>query len=181
MKRVARTVRRGHLLPAVLGVTDGILTALTLAAGRLVEAAARIDITFALRIAAGALLSSAFVFFVARYAELRGELIHAEQQLNLAVHGRLATTRLGRVVFREALVAAATASACAFVGALVPLLAAVLLPGPSWLAIAVAVIALGALGHSLASVLHGNQLRWTVSLVAGGVLLSLAGIALQIA
>lgn len=58
----------------VLGVSDGTLTALTLTAARLTEPGPSIDATLILRIAVAASVTSCFVFFAARYTELRRSL-----------------------------------------------------------------------------------------------------------
>ena len=57
-----------------------------------------IDLSLAVRIALAVSLSGGFLIFVAEYARLRGELIHAERHLNLSRAGRLATTKLGKDV-----------------------------------------------------------------------------------
>ncbi len=57
------------------------------------------DFNLAIRVATAALVSGGFVFFVAKYAELRGQLIQAEKELNLTSHGKLATTTLGKKFF----------------------------------------------------------------------------------
>lgn len=78
---------------------------------------------------------------------------------------------------------AATGIACvaSFFGALLPLLAGALLPGPSWLAVPLALAALAALGFGLARVLEGSPARWATALVAGGILLTAIGAELKIA
>ncbi|WP_213069428.1 hypothetical protein [Methylomicrobium album] len=91
-----------HRLDLVAGWRDGILTALTLASGRLLDADTPIDAGLALRVATAAAVSGGFILFVAHYAELRSELIHAERQLNLRSHGCLAATRLGRMALYNA-------------------------------------------------------------------------------
>jgi VIT1/CCC1 family predicted Fe2+/Mn2+ transporter len=176
-----RRALREYFEPTVIGLADGILTALTLAAGRLAYGQGDpISAGLALRLAAAALVSSAFVLFVSRYAELRGELVHAERQLNLAPRGRLATTRLGRAVLRESTVAAVLGSACSFVGALAPLGVGAMVPRPTWLAIAVALAALAALGFGLAWTLAASPVRWVAGLTAAGVVLSFVGAQLRI-
>lgn len=172
--------RPENLLPVVLGLTDGILTALTLTAGLLTRAGDAVTLGLAARIAAGALASGAFVFFVARYAELRRELIRAERELNLTAHGRFATGRLGRAALRDALLSSAISSLAAFVGALVPLVAAAIFPGLRWASIVAALIALALLGVGLARAAHGRAVWWCMALVAGGVALSGVGAALKI-
>jgi len=172
--------RRTGFLPGVLGFTDGILTALTLVAGRLTHVGQPVSLSLSLRVAAAALTSGAFVFFVARYAELRRELIHAERQLNLTSHGRLATGRLGAIVLREALVSATVSSFASFCGALLPLLAGALFPRHSWVSILAAEIALALLGSGLAREVHGRWVRWSAGLIFGGLTLSAIGAYLKL-
>jgi len=168
------------LFALVIGLVDGILTALTLAAGRVVGSSAPIDLSLALRISAGASLSGAFIFFTAEYARLRRELAHAERQLMLTPRGRMAATKLGGAVFRETVTGALISSTCSFLGALLPLVIGSSLPERSWLAIVAAIFALGALGAGLARLVYGNPLRWAVVLIVAGSLLSLLGIRLHI-
>lgn len=134
----------------------------------------------ALRVGAAAAISGAFIFMVAHYAELRGELVEAERQLNLTAHGRFATTLLGRAAFNEAVVGALIASICTFCGALLPLLVGVFVPQVRWLAIVVALLALGLLGYFLAWAVYGHPLRWMIALVVGGIVLAFVGMQLDI-
>jgi predicted membrane protein (TIGR00267 family) len=180
MNRPFGSLRDRTLLPTVLGLSDGILTALTLAAGQLTEPHHQMPLARGIRIAVAALVSSAFVFYVAHYAQLRGELVHAERQLNLMSHGHLASTRLGRSVRMEALVSAVLSSVASFWGALIPLLTGVLLPTLRWGPIVTSLASLGVLGIALARVVHGSYWLWCGGLVTGGVLLSLVGIWLHI-
>jgi predicted membrane protein (TIGR00267 family) len=172
--------QRKQLLPLVLGLSDGVLTALTLAAGRLLDVRSHIGIGMALRIAVTALATGAFVFFVARYAELRSELVQAEKQLNLLSHGRFAASKLGRDILHEAIVAAVVSSASSFLGALTPLTIAVLCPGSRWAAVLVALIGLALLGVGLAKAVSGNMLHWATTLVVGGIALCVLGVQLRI-
>ncbi len=172
--------RRENLLPLVLGFSDGILTALTLAAGRLMTAGQPVSFSLGLRIAAGAFASGAFVFFVARYSELRRELIRAERQLNLTSHGQLATSHLGTQALQEALLSGLLSSLAAFCGALVPLLAAALVPAHGWVSIAAALVTLALLGVGLARAVHGRVIYWLLALMAGGAVLSVIGAYLKI-
>lgn len=111
MRLILPAFGRRVLLPSVLGLTDGILTAVTLAAGSLVAPGGRpMSAHLAIQIAVAALTSSAFVFYVAQYSHLRGELVRLERQLTFTDHGRFAASRLGRSVALEALFAAAVSS-----------------------------------------------------------------------
>ena len=172
--------RRVDLHPIVLGLSDGILTALTLAAGRLTNDSQSLGLILGFRVAAAALISSAFVFFVARYSELRGQLIRSERQLNLTAHGQFAASRLGHAVLMESIRAALLSSLSSFVGAVFPLAIAALMPSLHWAAVVAALIVLAGLGAGLARSVHGSWVRWSLGLVVGGVLLTLAGIHLRI-
>jgi predicted membrane protein (TIGR00267 family) len=180
MMGAAWLFQRIHLFAFIIGLVDGILTALTLTASRVVNAQDAIDTALALRIAAASSLSGAFIFFVAEYARLRRELVHAERQLNLAAKKHLAATRLGRAVFRDTVSGTAIASACNFLGALLSLVWSVLWPDRSWLAIVFAIVALGALGAGVARVIYRNPIRWAITLMAFGIVLTLVGMQLRI-
>jgi VIT1/CCC1 family predicted Fe2+/Mn2+ transporter len=180
MNIVSWLFRREHMFALLIGVVDGILTALTLAAGRVLSVADALDSTLAFRISAASALSGALVFFVAEYARQRGELVRAERQLSLTAHGRLAATRLGRAALYDAASGAALAIICNFLGALVPLLIGVALPSVSWLAAVVAIAILGALGIGIARAIYWNPLRWAMVLMLAGALLTLIGVQLHI-
>jgi predicted membrane protein (TIGR00267 family) len=171
---------RGRMFALVIGVTDGILTALTLAAARVVTSADPLTANLALRIAAASSLSGMFVFFAAEYIHQREWLARAERQLSLRSGGHLAATHLGRAVFRETLGAAVLSSACNFAGALVPLLAGAMVPEHSWLAVAVGILVLGALGVAAARATHGRMLVWVGTLMVAGIILAAIGLELRI-
>jgi hypothetical protein len=66
-------------------------------------------------------------------------------------------------------------------GAFVPLMLATTLPGPTWVAAAVAIGALGVLGAGLATVVRGRQIVWAAFLVLGGVAVTAIGAWIKIA
>lgn len=173
--------QRDRLLPLAAGLCDGILTALTLAAGRMLDADRPMTMSVALRVSTGALASSAFIFFVGYYASLRGELIHAERELSLLTRGHFAETKLGAAILREALTATLVASVCSFLGALAPLIISALWPRRAWLGIVAAIGILGLLGLSLAKTLYGNSARWALALILSGLALAYLGFHLRIA
>lgn len=162
-------------LDVVAGVVDGILTALTLSASRILHSGQSVSLSLAVRLGAAAGLTTIFVFFVAHYAELRAELIRAERQLNLVSHGHLVASRLGREVVHEALIGAAVAAACSLVGAVVPLTLSACLPGPPLAAIGATILILGGLGALLAGSLYGSRLLWALAIMAGGAALTFIG------
>lgn len=176
--RASQTVKR-HLFPLVIGIADGILTALTLAAGRLLSAE-RLGGGLALRIAVAAAVSSAFVFFIAEYSSLRAELVQFEKYLSLRQPGKLASTQLGRKALRRALLGALISAGSSFLGALVPLGCEAIFPKLRWLPLAIALSALALLGVSVGHSVHGRPWLWSLALVLAGILLSVLGAALRI-
>ena len=174
-------ISRERLMPPVLGFVDGILNALTLAAASILHRGKPIGLGLTLRVGAFAVVTAAFVLFVARYADARTELVRQSRQLSLASHGHLAETKLGRAVLREALGDATLASTTSFLGAVLPLAVATAIPAESWVAVVVAVVLLSALGVVVAVVVHGRRIYWALALGSGGVALSLIGLTLRIA
>lgn len=179
MTRAARPWLERYLLPLSLGVADGIVNALTLASGAVLSGTG-LDVVLALRVGAVALVTAVFTVFVAEYAQLRAELAGAARALSLTSSGQLASTQLGRQVFREAATASVVASLASFAGAAVPLLCGALFHGLGWLALVVSVVALGALGAALARAVGGHRLRWVTALVVMGVAVAALGTQLDI-
>lgn len=180
MKGRRRPRGQQRLRAPVLGFVDGIMNALTLAAGSILRSGEGMGVDLAVRIGGFAFVTGWFVLLVSGYVGLRSELVHAERQLNLTEHGRLATTRLGHVVLREALIDAGAGGAASFIGSVIPLLAAQAIPGYSWISIAIAISMLAALGALLARTIHGRPTVWAVALTVGGVVLTAIGFQLHI-
>jgi len=163
--------QRNNLFAVVIGLMDGILTALALAAARIISAGDPITLDLAARISTGAAISGLFIFFVAEYTRQRADLVSAEMHLRLSSEGKLAVGALGRSAFNRAVRGAAISGVCSFMGALLPLLPAALFPRLAWLALVAAFLALAALGIGLARVASASPIRWAVGLlVIGGVL-----------
>lgn len=180
MRIAWRSIGKKVLLPVTVGITDGILTALTLTASSLTSNQPHVTISIALRVGGVAFFSGAFVYFIAKYAEFRQELVHAERELSLLAHGKLALGYLGREALREAGFATLLSSSAAFLGASGPLLIATVFPHYPWVSVVTALIALALLGIALAKVLYGNMLRWALALLIGGAVLTAIGIQLGI-
>jgi len=164
----------GHRAIA-MGLADGILTALLLASGRLLGRGDPMDGGLAFRVAVGAMATGAFIFYVGRYAELRGSLIQAERQLNLASRGKLATTRLGRAVLVEAARDSAVSGLSSFAGALLPLPLAVGVPSAPAVAVVLPLAMLAVMGAVLARVVAGSPAVWAGGLVVGGAAMAALG------
>ncbi|MGB8365205.1 MAG: hypothetical protein WCE20_11855 [Rhizomicrobium sp.] len=163
------------------GLVDGILTALTLASGKILGPATGLNVNFALRVGTATALTTLFVFFVAHYAELRAEIHRAERELNLLSHGKLAAGALGRRAVQEAFAGSLVAALCGLVGAMVPLLLCYALPNPRWLGLSITVAFLGVLGAALAHSFHGTKRSWALTLMLGGAALVWIGLQLDIA
>ncbi|MCW3996141.1 MAG: hypothetical protein NWE98_08350 [Candidatus Bathyarchaeota archaeon] len=171
---------REYIFAIMMGLTDGILTALTLASGRILYSPETANISLAIRVAVASSLSGLFIFFVAQYTRLRGELVRSEKELNLTPKGQLAATRLGRAILMETLRGAFISSIFTLLGAFLPLASGLLFPTFSWLTIVFAVGSLGFLGGAASRFAHGNPVVWSTGLVLMGILLTIAGIQLQI-
>jgi hypothetical protein len=175
----------GVQLDVVAGIVDGILTALTITAAKILGGdgggAGGVDLSLAMRVSLAAGLTTIVAFFLAHYAQLRSGLNRAEHQLNVLRHGRLATSDLGRKVLQEALEGATVAAMCSVLGAFVPLIVGILLPAPPWLGCAVSIAILGALGGLLARSFEGSIAIWTAALALAGVTFTGIGVALRIA
>lgn len=173
---------RDALLPAALGFADGILNALTLTAGNLLEQSGRgVSVGLALRVSCVALVTAGFAMFVGEFTSARATLRHSAKQLTMETERGLFGTKLATDVVWRAVRQSLIASATSCVGALAPLLLASQLPGPHWIAAAIAVAALGALGALLGSISLGSPGRWTACLLAGGAIVTVIGAALHIA
>jgi VIT1/CCC1 family predicted Fe2+/Mn2+ transporter len=177
-----RPLNRDALLPAALGLADGILNALTLASGHLVGArSSSVTVGLAVRVSIAAFVTAGFAVFVAEYADARGTLRRGARQLNMTSERRLARSDLGRLAVKHALGQCLLASGTSLLGALLPLLLASAVPGPTWIAAVIAVLALGALGFGLATVVLGSRAKWTASLLVGGTAVTIIGAWINIA
>ncbi|MEU6284404.1 hypothetical protein [Streptomyces sp. NPDC047028] len=165
----------------MLGLVDGLLNALTLAAASLVGEGQQVNYLLAVRVGLVALTTAAFAVFVADYAERRAYLVRASRQLNLTRRGQLATTRLGRLAAARSLLATAIACTASFTAAALPLLAGAALPGLSWMVAVMAIAALAALGAVLGHLFAGRPSLWATALGCGGVAVTCIGVWLHIA
>jgi VIT1/CCC1 family predicted Fe2+/Mn2+ transporter len=173
---------RRHSFAAVLGITDGILTALTLASARIIQANSHhsFPLSLAVRVATASALAGGVVFFTAELAQRNFELVHAERELNLAARGYLATTRLGHFVLVESLGAATVVTASTFLGAFLPLLLGATFREFPWTPIGFAIALLGILGALIGRVTYRSKFRWATALMGTGGALTFLGVWLHI-
>lgn len=167
-------------VPFLIGFIDGMLTALSLAAGKLFEPNDHITLMLALRVACVSLASSGFVYFVATYTDLRGQLVHAEKELNLTKSGQLAKSRLGKKVLVQSTLDAIISGVSGFIGSLIPLGAAIVVPNWPWIAIAFSSFILGSLGYILGRCVGRSPIIWALALALGGLLITYIGFLLHI-
>jgi predicted membrane protein (TIGR00267 family) len=146
----------------------------------LIKSSTLFDFNLALRVAVATLVSGGFVFFVAKYAELRGQLLQAEKELNLASSGKLATTALGRKVLLTAINDAIISGSSAFIGAFLPLLIAAIDPYLPWLTLSVSIAILAIFGFILGKTVGRYPIIWSFALIVGGGLIVAIGIELHI-
>ncbi len=111
------------LFPVTIGLSDGIITSLMIAASRMAEPSS-VSAYFALRVAAGSAIVGMFSFFVAEYSRLRNELSRSSRQLGYPSPSFLLRTRLGRSILVEAITGTSASGVSGFTGALIPPLAA---------------------------------------------------------
>lgn len=173
---------REALLPAALGFADGILNALTLTAGNLIQQNSQgVSLGLALRVACVAFVTAGFAMLVGEFTSARATLRHSAKQLTMGTERGLFGTKLATEVVWRSLRQSGVASVTSGVGALAPLMLASEVPGPHWIAAAVAVAALGALGAMLGSISLGSPQRWAALMLCGGVIVTFIGAALNIA
>ncbi len=173
-------IGRERLFFVITGLVEGMLTALTLAAGKMLRPGESIAGDLALRIGMAAGFPTIVVFFAAEYARQRQELLHMAHQLNLTRRERLADGKLGRQAWRESSLSALASGLCSFGGAAIPLLAAGEIPGSGWPAIAVTVGCLGGLGAGIGYTTASCKTCWALALVIAGGLLTGLGYLLQV-
>jgi len=166
-----------ELFSIVIGLTDGMSTALLLA-GSQVLGGRPLEPGLALRVALVAGLGGALPLLAAEYARLRQNLSHAARELNLAAPGRLLHGQLGQRNVRQALRTTAVASLSGFLGALSCLLMGALIA--PWVALAAANLAFFGMGAWLGRHLGGRALSWGLALALAADLLTLIGLALHI-
>lgn len=124
-----RLYQRELLFFVITGLVEGMLSALILTAGKMLDPGESITGDLALRIGFAASFPTVVVFFAAEYARQRQELLRMAHQLNLARHKQLNDGKLGQQAWLESSVSALISGLCSFGGAIVPLVIASVIPG----------------------------------------------------
>jgi len=175
-----RLFQRELLFFLITGMVEGMLTALTLATGKMLRPGQGITGDLALRIGLAAGFPTVVVFFAAEYARQRQELLRMAHQLNLTRHQRLNDGKLGQQAWLESSVSALISGLCSFGGAIVPLAIASIISGTGWPAIAVTVGCLGGLGAGIGYTTASCKICWGLVLMIAGGLLAVLGYFLHV-
>lgn len=173
-------IKKESIFYIVIGIADGIVTALLFTTGSILHGNGSISLNMAFRISLGAALPSVFTFFVAEYTEQRKNLMHVAKELNLSSSLYLLNTKLGKEVFYRSIALTVLGVSSGFTGAMIPLSINSLIPAISWLPILVSIVILGFFGFALSLYIHGNTLLWIVSMIAIGILFAFLGNTLNI-
>lgn len=179
MKRFNK-ILKVQLFPILLGLIDGVLTVLVLATGHVLRGGDPLTFLLTLKLSFAASFSGVGVYFFFQYSQLRHRLIRAERELNLVSHGHFATTNLGKRVLREAIIGTVISFFFNFLGAMIPLVVAVLFPKISWISILIALLFLFILGILLSRMVYGSAVKWIIALVLTGIIVGYVGFKLNV-
>jgi len=83
-------------------------------------------------------------------------------------------------VLRESIIGALVASICSLLGAMLPLLFSVMLPDLPLVGLALTILLLGVLDALLAWSTFGSPTVWAIAMMAGGIVLAIIGVKLDI-
>ncbi|EFK36125.1 MULTISPECIES: hypothetical protein [Chryseobacterium] len=172
---------KNNLFALLLGLIDGILTVLALVTGHVLTSEGMpITLSLALKVAFATTVSGAFIYFFSEYSRQHTHLIHAEKQLNLASHGKLATTQLGKRILKDSLRGVIISSICNFSSAMIPMIVALIFPTMQWIALIIALIMLVTVGIGIAHLTYGSATKWSISLLAAGCFVAYIGYKLNV-
>lgn len=172
--------KNAWIQPVALGLSDGILNSLILAAGAIFKGTGGLSISISLRVAAVASLPALFTVFISNYANMRADLSRAERELNITKSGRLASSTIGKRLTHDAAADALQAAVASFIGALLPLIIALLLPNDPWVVVGITLFMLGLLGALLARIVANKPVMWFIVSVVGGAAIVAIGVKLNI-
>ena len=164
----------------IIGIADGIITALLFTTGLILHGKETVSIYMAMRISAGAALPSVFTFFIAEYTERRKNLMHVSKELNLTSSLSLLDTQLGKTVFYKSIILTVIGVISGFSGAMLPLSISALIPDISWLPILVSVVILGLFGFVLSFYIQGKTISWVTAMMIIGIFFAFIGDMLNI-
>ncbi len=167
------------LFPTSIGLSDGIITALILASGGILNGSG-IDPFLAIKISFGSAFAGTFSYFIAQYAGLNEELHRIAKQLNLKSTRYLLKGKLGNEIFRESLVGSIIAAICSFFGALIPLFPSLIIKNNLIIPLAFSYVSLGILGLFISKTTSGKAPFWMSVMIGIGIIVTIAGFYLKL-
>ncbi len=167
------------LFPVVLGLTDGIITSLVFTAG-LISSSGTIQLMTILKVSVGSSLIGAFSYFIAKYTELRDELIRSGKRLNPSRPMHLLKSSQGLAIVLQSTGEALLALGSGFTGAFMTTFPSDLFPGSGIVSMIFAVTILAIMGGLISRYLHGGPIRWALTFAVMGIITTVLGIFLDI-
>lgn len=163
-----------YTFPVILGLTDGIITALMIATNEILVATTA-QFGLFMRIALGSAAVGAVSFFMADYSTLKQDLVRLSKIVNPGTPLELLETQLGRRIVRESILKTLLSALSGFAGALIPLLPSELFVSNFWASLIIADLSLALLGVLVAKVQSGNYFFWPPLLASIGVVMMFIG------
>lgn len=163
-----------YTFPIILGLTDGIVTALMIATNEILSATTP-EFSLYIRIALGSASVGAVSFFLADYSTLKQDLVRLSKIVSPNIPFRLVDTQLGRRIVRESILKTLLSALAGFGGALIPLALSTVFVTNYWVSLVGADLSLALLGVLVAKVQAGNYFFWPPLLASVGVAMMFIG------
>lgn len=163
-----------YTFPVILGLTDGIITALMIATNEILNSNAT-HLGLFVRIALGSAAVGAVSFFMADYSSMKQDLVRLSKIVNPNTPFDLLETQLGRRIIEESIAKTLLSALSGFTGALIPLLPSLLFTTNSLISLAIADLSLALLGVVVAKVQSGNYFFWPPLLATVGIVMIYIG------
>ncbi|MHB1492451.1 MAG: VIT1/CCC1 transporter family protein [Thermoplasmataceae archaeon] len=171
-------MNRENIFPITIGLVDGIITTLMITSGRIASGVG-LGIYHTLKIASGSALVGAASYFVAQYSKMRNEVSRVSKHLN-PEGKRVKKSAISRIILVETIVGTLAAALFGFMGSMIPLLGSISFPDDIFVPFFLSLVSLGILGIFVGKYANGSSLNWSVALVIMGVIVTIAGIYLNI-
>lgn len=163
-----------YTFPAILGLTDGIVTSLMIATNEILSATSPHFFLY-IRIALGSASVGAVSFFLADYSTLKQDLVRLSKIVNPNTPFELLQTQLGRSIIKESIFKTLLSALAGFGGALIPLTLSTEFVGYHLISLLGADLSLALLGVLVARVQSGKYYFWPPLLALVGVIMIFIG------
>ncbi len=167
-------MNKDYTFPVILGLTDGIVTALMIATNEILTVTVP-EFNLYIRIALGSASVGAVSFFMADYSSLKQELVRLSKIVNPNTPFELLETQLGRRIVSESVEKTLLSALAGFGGALIPLALSSVFITQYWVSLLGADLSLALLGVLVARVQSGNYFFWPPLLASVGVVMMFIG------